>query len=115
MDIAGFLFGTVLAALGAAGWVLTSRINGNPLGGAVRRTGAPDSAGGFDAATATAEASVPFTYEGKVDHVTGAKRRLLAILWLILLVGAVGAAIAGSLWLLVKIVGGQLTKYLSGA
>ncbi|MEX0991601.1 MAG: hypothetical protein WD004_04960 [Actinomycetota bacterium] len=114
MEVTGFLFGTVLVALGATGWVVTSRINGNPLGGAVRRTGAPDVAGGFDAetaATATTEASVPFTYEGKIDHATGAKRRLLAIVWLILLIGAVGVAIAGSIWLLIKVIVAQLIEF----
>ncbi len=112
MEVTGVLFGVMLVALGSAGWVMTSRINGNPLGGAVRRTGSPDVAGGFDA-SATAEASVPFTYEGKIDRVTGAKRRLLAIVWLILLIG-IGAAIAGSIWLLIKLIGSQLTQYLSG-
>lgn len=125
MNAFGFLFGTALLATGTAGWVVTTRVNGNPLTDLRERFGSgtddldetaewagrPESAdGNEDEADAEAE---EFAFAGKVDYTPGAKRRLIAVGLLIVTVAVVGALVAGLIGVLVWAINAGITGYMN--
>lgn len=112
MNAIGIIFGVILLATGAAGWVLTTRVNGNPFAGVRERAGGGGFGPGEDVYEAQ-EGEETFSFEGKMDYKPGAKRRLLATVMLILLVCAVGAIVAALVGLIVWLVNSAVLGYVN--
>lgn len=116
MNMTLFLLGVCAVAVGIVGWVANARVNGSPLARGGTDTAVLD--GGFTDAPAVAVAipaagaEDPFSYEGKVDHVPGFKRRIFASIWLVVMIGIVGTAFAGTLYLSVRVLIDQIIKYV---
>ena len=119
MNVIGLLFGSALLATGTAGWVVTTRVNGNPFADLKDRlgSGADHEAEEIDWAgrpdTKEGEEAEDFSFAGKVDYKPGAKRRLLALGLLIVVVAVVGALIAGLIGLIVWILNQGITGYIN--
>jgi hypothetical protein len=95
MNLLPLIAGLVLIGAGAAGLVANARVNAGLVTdeATLGFTGDEIEPGDDD-----------FSYEGKVDHTPGVRRRIFASVWLILLIAAVGALVAGGLILAGKVI-----------
>lgn len=102
MNLPWLLLGALMAALGSSGLVVSARVNGGALAGF--RT---DAASGFTEDGQDDD----FSYEGRIDHLPGAKRKILAGFWLIILIGVVGALITGGLILVARVLWAAVSQF----
>ncbi|MEX2420352.1 MAG: hypothetical protein WD670_00900 [Actinomycetota bacterium] len=117
MSVLQTVFGTALFATGTAGWVVNTRVNGNPFA-ALRDRATGEGTGledGEDYASVAVEGDeeTAFSFEGKLDYKPGAKRRLIALGLLILLVGVIGALVAAFVGFLVWLVNSAIVSYVT--
>ena len=105
MSLLPLFAGLVFIAAGTAGLVVSSRANGTALAGFGGTATVDDS--GF-----RAQGDDDFSYAGRVDHRVGAKRRLLSTFLLIVLVGVVGALLAGGVVMVFRVLWSTISKVL---
>lgn len=105
MSLLPMLAGLVSIAAGTTGLVASSRANGSALAGFKGRSAVDHS--GFETG-----GDDDFSYAGKVDHRVGAKRRILSTFLLIVLIGVVGALVAGGVVLVFRVLWSTISKLL---
>jgi len=113
VNLFGLTLGTVLVVAGAAGWVVSVRVNGEggPLVDWWRarraRTEAEAAAVG-----AEGEEQAAFAFAGKVHYGSSVRVRLLAVFWIIIIIGVVSTIIAVSLWQLGHLINSTIQHFV---